>query len=84
MSVAMKVAETSETIFVEGDTDLMKLLCHHASTDQKRIYFHPYSKTRQDVLLANATLGCDTTSRLFGFAKAIALKLIQVSQTCFK
>ena len=46
MSVALKVAETSETIFVGDDTDLMTLLCRHASTDHKRIHYHREAKTK--------------------------------------
>ena len=34
----------------------------------------------QNLLFVHAILGCDTTSRIFGFGKAIALKLIQTSQ----
>ena len=35
----------------------------------------------QHLLFVHTILGCDTTSRLFGFRKAILLKLIQTSQT---
>ena len=35
----------------------------------------------QHLLFVHTILGCDTTSRLFGFRKVILLKLIQTSQT---
>jgi hypothetical protein len=35
----------------------------------------------RDLLFVHAMLGCDATSRLFGFGKAVGLKLIQTNQT---
>jgi hypothetical protein len=104
VSHALKVAETCDTVVVADDTDLMILLCHHAISNHKKLYFHPEAKSGQqqpymdnmdihkarselgdqvcrDLLFVHAILGCDTTSRLFGFGKAVGLKLIQTNQT---
>ena len=98
---ALKSAETCDTIVVGDDTDLMILLCHHATSNHKKLYFHPEAKSGQqrrymdihkarselgdqvcrDLLFVHAMLGCDTTSRLFGFGKAVGLKLIQTNET---
>ena len=34
-----------------------------------------------NILFAQAVLGCDTTSRVFGVGKAVSLRLVQESDT---
>lgn len=101
VSTALKTAETCNTILIGDDTDLIVLLCHHATSNHMKIFFHPEPKSGQSerymdihqvqsalgnqvcqcLLFAHAILGCDTTSRLFGFGKAAGLKLIQKNKT---
>lgn len=101
VSTALKAAETCDTILTGDDTDLMILLCHHANSNHKKIFFHPEPKSGQNerymdihqaqsvvgdelcqsILFAHAILGCDTTSRVFGFGKAVGLKLLQKNKT---
>ena len=45
VSVALKFAETLETIVVGDDMFLMIFLRHDASTVHNRLYFHPGAKT---------------------------------------
>lgn len=101
VSTALKAAETCNTILIGDDTDLIILLCHHATRNDMKIFFHSKPKSGESdrymdirqvqsalgnqvcqcLLFAHAILGCDTTSRLFGFGKAAGLKLIQKNKT---
>lgn len=83
------------TVLVGDDTDLLILLCYHASLDSHSIFFQPEpKKTTKDIqvvleqlgpevcsniLFQHAVLGCDTTSRLYGIGKGTSLKKFKSS-----
>ena len=95
VKTAVESARTSTTVLVGDDTDLLVLLCYHASVDGYDLYFRPEPKANargarvwhmkkvkeqlgkevcRNLLYHHAITGCDTTSRLYGVARATVLK----------
>ena len=92
ISTAVACAQSTEVVVIGEDTDLLVLLCYHASLDGYNIYFRSelsnkcrhwdIQKTKRVLGMhkckilpvVHAITGCDTTSRLFGIGKGVALK----------
>jgi len=99
VTAAVTLSQSSPTILVGDDTDLLILLCYHAKDALHDIFFKPESKSGSkksgriwnikkvrgslgeavcdNILFLHAILGCDTTSRVHGLGKGIALKRFQ-------
>jgi 5'-3' exonuclease len=92
---AVEAASSNTTVLVGEDTDLLVLLCHHASLHAHDLFFKSdknqkrkkkccwdIKKTKQhlgvavceNLLFIHSVLGCDTTSRVHGIRKSVALK----------
>ena len=94
---AVKCSMSRHTVLVGDDTDLLVLLCYHASPLSMPIYFHPSPKSHretvywdihnlpkhlganvcQNILFIHANLGCDTTSKLYGYGKGVGITLFK-------
>ena len=83
---AVTAARTKDTVLVGDDTDLLVLLLYHVEMNAHELFFAPEpkqssKKNRVWCIKQTETLlgpmGCDTTSRLYGLGKGIAMKKIK-------
>ena len=95
MRAAVDSGQSTSTVLVGDDTDLLVLLCYHTDIHGCDVFFRPEPKTNvtrrrvwnikkvkqqlgpevcENLLFIHASLGCDTTSRIFGLRKGAALK----------
>ena len=89
---AFELSTEQETVVIE-DTDLLCLMCAHFQSSYKNVYFTSAKQEGKvycirslsaslgsnapRLLFAHALLGCDTTSRVYGIGKSVALKKLQ-------
>ena len=96
---AVQCSMSRPTVLIGDDTDLLVLLCYHASPQSMPLYLKPRHKMNQadvswdihhlqnhlgndmcrNILFLHAILGCDTTSKVYGLGKGIALKAFEKS-----
>jgi hypothetical protein len=106
VQTAVASAARMPTVLIGEDTDLLVLLCYHASSEGFDIFFKCEPKQNakktprvwnikmtkailglavcKQILFVHAILGCDTTSRLYGIGKGVALKKLFVNNHFLK
>ena len=76
VQMAVQSAKSVTTVLVEDDTDLLVLLCHHADTSARDLFFIPQSKQRSttrkiwDIKKMKVALGPETCGNIL-FVHAI-------------